>query len=351
MLHLSSMNMKRIFIIILGLLILLPMQTVFAAGGYGAQQVEDQKIEDRCKLGETKQGGPNFADSSLDEKNSAVISFLAQVKAVTDFNAKPENKDKQKTYPSITIRTCIVDGKTIVAYTSGTAADIASIKAIPGLFDGDNPICDLMTEGIVCTSNSTTQSKLKLPTCELFEQAVTSRATNSADVRAKFAKYACTEFVEPVPSTFFTIDGADELQPYCIEKVQYDKEKALAVSFVRVNTSDAKDSYCDALLTPTGDGFTGIFGIVRLIYDISLPILIALSVISLVGVGVFIMYAPAGGEESIKKAKTMGIRILSGFLLLLLLRVFLGLISVDLFGAEPPTAASTSSPAGGATGK
>lgn len=215
--------------------------------------------------------------------------------------------------------------------TPKTEKPPVKLKDLPDLFAGASAPCEIKEGLISCSPEEGAQTmtlSLEAPICELFEQAALSKGA----AMVKYKEYACSELLDPLPKNSF---GAET---FCIKQAISRDTATQAITKVELSISPAGPStsdrdYCDAILTKTGTGIGGLFDIVRLLYDISLPILIALAVISLVGVGVFIMYAPGGGEESMKQAKEMSIRIFSGFLLLLLLRVFLGLISADLFGA------------------
>lgn len=222
--------------------------------------------------------------------------------------------------------------------TYSTKLTQAQTAPLPSLFDGDHPNCEVQSDQIYCSSTSAAvDSNLRLPICELFEQAVASK---KSDKIGDYTSLACSELVDPLPANYFS-DGT-----VCISKNSESVSATGVVSSLLLtfkNSTSSDTNYCNAILTSTGQGFGGLFGIIRLIYDISLPVLIALAVISLVGVGVFIMFAPNGGEDTMKKAKAMAIRIFAGFMLLLFLRVFLSLISFDLFGIETPAATTTSS--------
>lgn len=230
--------------------------------------------------------------------------------------------------------------------SSGGAAHDSSTKYadLPDLFAPAAGICSLTGSDITCDATKIKDTNIgvsiEMPICEMFEQAL----QKNSSLKETYGKYACSELLDPLPKNSF---GAST---YCVrQKIERTASKGIqkiTLSLSQAGPSTGNADYCNAILTETGTGLGGLFDIVRLLYDASLPILIALAVISLVGVGVFIMYAPGGGEETMKKAKEMGIRILSGFLLLLLLRVFLGFISTDLFAApdvNPNSNAATSS--------
>jgi len=287
---------------------------------------------DPCKVG-TIVPNPSMGRASLPADDPGVKAYFEALDAVDKQNKSITDESKKKVFSNVLVKK-VCGSNTYYENISSSVG--AQIQQLPSFFEdkGEDTICRLegsTTDGpnnsfkITCKDDKVGNTlATQLPVCELMEQAISSKA--QPEVRKLLATYSCTEFLDPLPTTYF---GDDVL---CI----YRDPTGKTIQFVSTNSSEANaGGYCSGILTKTGSGFGfgGFFGIVRLLYDISLPILIALAVISLVGVGVFIMYAPSGGEEPLKQAKTMAIRIFSG--LMLLLRVFLGLVSADLFGIQP----------------
>lgn len=310
--------------------------SVFFSGTAQAQNVNNNT--QACQYGEVVQN-PSSISTEEKAKFPEIQSFIDAQSTATNSN---------KTFNDILIKKVCTgaSGQSITSYQRVTSNAQGRIEALPTLFttkksDGE-PICKRTANSVTCNTSGVEQfaSQLRLPTCELFEQAVTTKAEGTQlgdDLKTR----ACTELLDPLPPEYF---GGDVI---CVQKkTTYDAKQNPTSLELTFAPASPESGYCAAVLTTTGTTFSGLFGIVRLLYDIALPILIALAVISLVGVGVFIMYAPGGGEETMKQAKTMGVRIGMGLMLLLFLRVFLGLISTDFFG---PESASTPAPTGSST--
>lgn len=287
--------------------------------------------------------------SGMDKNNAAVKQYVAAV-----LNNDDKNKPKVPV-PELYSWTC--NGK--VTYVAKLGASSLNITDLPSLFDGKDQQCTIKAdEGISCTFNGGSMMSLLLPACELFEQGVTSNQAKDNGTSEKYKTYACTELIDPMPANFFdagtycvsTGEGIADTEGATPSAVDKDN-KTLSYKFTPVDKGKIRSkTYCSAILTPTGQQAGGLFSIVRMLYDLSLPILIALAVISMVGIGVFIMYAPGGGEDTIKKAKETALRVFMGLMLLLFLRVFLSLISFDFFGTETPPATPAGQPTAGAGG-
>ncbi len=218
------------------------------------------------------------------------------------------------------------------------------------------PIPSLFAEGGGCTFDAGSGSVSCKPgilgsACEVVMAGLRSEKNEGGAVNPR--SLTCTEFVDPIPARF--MNGYKEGGTYCIQQTEIasggNKDNVNTYKFT--NKYDG-NTYCIGLLHKTGDGdLTPILGFVMFIYNLMQPLLIIGGVIALVVAGIFIMYAPGGEGDTIKKGKEMLIRIISGFLLFFMIKVFLSTINGNFFDSTS-TGSSTSTestiPAGEATG-
>lgn len=226
-------------------------------------------------------------------------------------------------------------------------------KPIPSLFDDEVNGCTFTASGSG-GSVSCAAGVLGSP-CEVVMSGLDSSKNTTS---LKTTDLTCTEFVDPLPARFMNGYGDRDSGTYCIQQTalaaRLNPQQATGAddknTFVFSNDYNA-DTYCVGLLHKTGNGdLTPILGFVMFVYNLAQPLLIIAGVIAIVIAGIFIMYAPGGEGDTIKKGKEMLIKIISGFLLFFMIKIFLSTINGGFFSSKevPVTPSSSTTTEAGA---
>ena len=231
-----------------------------------------------------------------------------------------------------------------------------NLQRINSEINPKTPIPSLFAEGGGCTfdqGSGTVSCKAGIlgSACEVVMAGLRSEKNTGGKVDPK--SLTCTEFVDPLPARF--MNGYKDGGTYCIQQTEIASGGSSEdnVNTYKFTNEYGANTYCIGLLHKTGDGdLTPILGFVMFIYNLMQPLLIIGGVIALVVAGIFIMYAPGGEGDTIKKGKEMLIRIISGFLLFFMIKVFLSTINGNFFSSTPTgpsTSTESSAPAGAST--